>query len=137
MNPTLKNAFIFIVIAGVLAGAYFLFIKKDPEAALVSSSGDPALQPVVTDATSAVGADFLSVLLNIKSIRLDDSIFNDAAFATLRDSTIQIVPDGTEGRANPFAPIGADQSAAVVNTTPTPATGTPANTPAVSGNSVQ
>ena len=44
---------------------------------------------------------------------------------TLHDSSILLIPDGTEGRPNPFAPIGSDITASVINsintTTETPA----------------
>ena len=62
------------------------------------------------------------VLLNVKNIKLDDSIFSDIAFSNLRDSSITLIPDGTEGRPNPFAPIGSDASVAPVNNSSVPKT---------------
>ena len=64
----------------------------------------------------AKNQDFLSLLLNVKSIKLDSTIFDDPAFLSLYDSSITLTPDGTEGRVNPFAPLGAD---VVVAVTPT------------------
>src|SRR3989344_9494186 len=120
--PTIKNIIIFVVIAAIFGFVYFYFIKPSPAApALVSSS--PA--PVAPSGTGAVksGAattqEFLTVLLNVKNIKLSDTIFSDAAFTTLRDSSITLTPDGTEGRVNPFAPLGSDAVAPITPTAPT------------------
>lgn len=112
MLSKIKNIIIFVIIGAVLVLGYIFFIKKDTdEANLISSSGAPAL-PVAgsttTSGTSTFNNDFLGVLLNIKSIRLDDGIFLSPSFSSLRDSSILLIPDGTEGRPNPFAPLGSD-----------------------------
>ena len=110
MNSTVKNIIIFVVIGAALVLVYVFFLKPaPPQASLTTSTSSP----VSTGATaplqsSAIGADFLSVLLNVKSIKLNDGIFVNPAFATLHDSSINLTPDGTEGRPNPFAPIGSD-----------------------------
>ncbi len=116
MNPVIKNILIFVVIGGILASVYFFVIKKPAgeDVNLVSSSGASALPvatPITANSTSITSSDsslFLSVLLNVKNISLNDGIFADPAFAKLRDSSIELVPDGNEGRPNPFAPIGSD-----------------------------
>ena len=111
MTPKLKNALLFLGIAVVLILVYVFLFRGDnkDEADLVSSSATPVPTSAnPSEANSALARDFLSLLLNIKSIKLDDSIFSDPAFLTLRDSSIVLVPDGNEGRPNPFAPIGSD-----------------------------
>jgi hypothetical protein len=62
--------------------------------------------------------DFLDLLLNIQSIKLDNAIFSDNAFINIskHDTSIILTPDGTEGRPNPFAPLGADVVAAATPT---------------------
>ncbi len=113
MTPKIKNVILFSGIAVSLVLVYMFFIKQKPkEANLVSSS------VVTQDASSnvseninqnsAVTKEFLSVLLSVKGLKLDDSIFSDKAFVSIRDSSILLVPTGDEGRANPFAPIGFD-----------------------------
>ena len=94
----------------VLILAYVYFIKSDgDEESLVSSSPFAFDTGAVSPGEGAVlGQEFLTLLLNVKNIRLDDSIFTDPAFATLRDSSIVLIQDGNEGRPNPFAPIGSD-----------------------------
>jgi hypothetical protein len=110
MSPTIKNILIGVVVAGALAGGYFFFIKKAPEeAVLSSSSGDPAVSGGNTTAmNSEISKDFISLLLSVRSIKLDDSILKDQSFLNLKDTTITIVQTDPEGRPNPFAPIGAE-----------------------------
>lgn len=114
--PKIKNIIIFVVIAVILILAYVFLFKKSPEqASLVSSTGNPVLPSSASDQGSLMGKDFLSLLLNVENIKLDDAIFTDPAFATLHDSTIELIQDGNEGRPNPFAPLGSDISAAPIN----------------------
>ncbi len=109
-----KNIIIFVAIGAVLILIYVFFIKGSSEpTGLVSTSvnqnGGIATTPT-TGGDEALGArNFLSTLLNVRNIKLDDSIFSDVAFSTLHDSSIILTPDGTEGRPNPFAPIGIDK----------------------------
>lgn len=129
MNPKIKNTVLFIVILVVLSLIYFFFFgRKTEEPTLVSAvPGAPATVSGSPTPLPAAG-EFLPVLLNIQSIKLDDSIFSDPAFLSLRDSSIELIPDGNEGRPNPFAPIGSDVDTAPLapETQPVPATETPA-----------
>ena len=126
MNSKIKNILIFTVIGAALVLVYIFFIKPSDEenVGLVSTLPDQTTSP--TDSASindSLGTkDFLVVLLNVKNIKLDDSIFSDIAFSNLRDSSITLIPDGTEGRPNPFAPIGSDASVAPVNNSSVPKT---------------
>jgi hypothetical protein len=133
----LKNIIIFIAAAAILVLVYIFFIKPAPEEnGLVSTSNSTT--PLASTADTSTDAldtkDFLAVLLNVKNIKLDDSIFSDLAFSSLRDSSIVLTPDGTEGRANPFAPIGSDSNITPVNnpsTTKTLPAGAAATPPSV------
>ncbi len=116
----IKNIIIFVVIAAILVLVYVFFIKKSPEQAnlvsssvttpknIVNTSDDITISIENTDKTNIVAKDFLSLLLNVRNIKLDDAIFADPAFNTLRDSSIVLTQDGTEGRPNPFAQFGND-----------------------------
>lgn len=112
--PKIRNIIIFIAIGAVLVLVYIFYIKPSPNdtANLISSGGVPAVPAVSNTVTGNVNGtttqDFLSLLLNVKSINLDDSIFSDNAFISLHDSSIVLTPDGTEGRPNPFAQFGND-----------------------------
>ena len=148
--PKIRNILIFVAIAVALVLIYILFIQpalsNQNQSGLVSSTGTSTTGTTTNNTTTATGAnpitgDFLTLLLNINTIKLDDKIFADKAFASLHDSSITLIPDSTQGRANPFAQFGSDSVATPQTgattvppiTTPTipPATKTPATkTPA-------
>jgi hypothetical protein len=120
--PKLRNIIIFISIALVIVLVYVFFIKSPSQdtaenANLVTTTPAGAVAPVSGTATDAnasakITGDFLTLLLNVKNIKLDDSIFADPAFLSLHDSTITLTEDPSqEGRANPFAQIGTDAAA--------------------------
>jgi hypothetical protein len=52
------------------------------------------------------------MLLSVKSIKLEDSIFSNIAFNNLHDSSIDLIPPSNKGRVNPFAPIGYEDTLA-------------------------
>lgn len=109
MASKIKNIILFTIIAAILILVYIFFIKKAPdEQNLVSSSSSTLPNADVLNNNSSITKDFLSVLLSVKSIKLDNAIFSDGAFSNLHDSSILLTPTGDEGRANPFAPIGQD-----------------------------
>ena len=115
MKANIKNIIIGVVAVAVLAGGYFMFIKKAPaEAPLTSSSGIATSEASTATVSPEIGKDFVTFLLSVKSIKLDDSIFSDPAFLSLKDSSILIllIDSGVMGRPNPFAPIGTDTSSA-------------------------
>lgn len=109
--PKIKNIIIFILIALAFFLIYIFFIKPPTEQAGLVSGGTNALPNIdgSVPGASASGADplitkgFLTLFSNVKNIKLDDAIFSDPAFNSLRDSSIILLPDGNEGRANPFA----------------------------------
>lgn len=118
MSPNTKNIIIVAVVAIALGLAYFFFIKPAPEQASLVSTTDttPAGVTGNTGTGSTVPeSQFLSVLLNVTNIQLNDSVFSDPAFTSLHDSSIELISNVPEGRPNPFAPIGSD----VVATPPT------------------
>jgi hypothetical protein len=109
MSPLIKNIIIVAGVAIVLFVGYFFFLKPSPEIApLVSSSNTLSPLNQTGDINAPLANEFLTLLLSVKSIRLDDSIFSNGIFNTLRDSSIILTPDATIGRPNPFAPLGND-----------------------------
>src|SRR3989344_7940676 len=108
MGFKIKNLIIFLGILLLLVLFYFFFLRGDSaEEPLLtsSSSGSEATAP---SGEPTLGQDFLTLLLSVKNITLDDSVLSDPAFTSLIDSTILLIPDGNEGRRNPFAPLGSD-----------------------------
>lgn len=73
----------------------------------LSGGSNTAPSRVLTTASSssrvAVDQDILRLLLDMRSISLDGSVFNTPAFVLLRDFGREIVPEPV-GRENPFAP---------------------------------
>ena len=114
MAPKIRNIIIFISIAAVFVLIYIFVPKSTPDQGSLVSS--PTTLPNINDsvdagsqsATSLVAKDFLTLLLSVKNIKLNDAIFSDAAFNSLRDSSITLTPDGNEGRPNPFAQFGSE-----------------------------
>ena len=111
MSAIIKNIIIFIVVLILLVGGYFYFMKQNTQGPALSSATGSISSIVDTANTTAedpVGQEFLTKLLNVTTITLNDQIFSDPAFTSLVDTTRALAPEGNEGRANPFAPIGAD-----------------------------
>src|SRR3989344_462832 len=108
MNSTLKNILIFVLIFGVLAGGYYFFIGNKTEEQGLTSIDPVTGTEIASVVDSGVGSEFLSTLLNIKNIKLDNAIFLSSAFRYLQDYTTELVEQGNAGRVNPFAPIGID-----------------------------
>jgi hypothetical protein len=137
--PKIRNIIIFIAIAVALILIYVFFVKpsSDNQAGLVSSTPittqtgtNNAGVAVVPNGTPLAAGDFLALLLNVKSIKLNDAIFSDPAFNGLHDSSITLVPDVTTGRPNPFAQFGND-TVQTTTTTTTPAAIPSSPTPSV------
>lgn len=136
MNFKIRNILIFVAIAAIFILVYFFFIRSSPsQPTLVSSApvstsptagGSSAVIPVGSPASTQ---NFLSLLLNVKTIKLDDSIFSDPAFASLHDSSIILIPDTTVGRPNPFAQFGNDVTPSSATAPAAPSTPTIPATP--------
>lgn len=68
------------------------------------------VDPVTSDVASptgklAVDKEILTLLGDLHSLVLDNSIFSSSAFKSLEDFSLP-VEDEPKGRSNPFAPIG-------------------------------
>lgn len=111
MSKKVKIFVVIVLIAAVGIGASIFFGKTTET---VPISPDSALS---SSASKAAGIDFVSgpeqmnefasILSTIKSITIDTSIFENAAYKTLRDYPITLGTD-IKGRPNPFAPVGYD-----------------------------
>jgi len=92
-----KKIIIGIVVIGVAFFIYSTYFKPE---------GGPL---VMVDSQAkrqfAAGKEILTLLIDLKSIELDGSIFEDGSFKSLEDFSLPIDPE-PKGRTNPFAPIG-------------------------------
>ena len=97
-QPTSKKSIITIVVIVVVAAlAYFYF----------SGGSTPAPSGLVQSqalGSANVGTRVLSLLNQIRSLKIDTSIFKGAAYRSLMDYTVAI-PEVEVGRPNPFEPI--------------------------------
>ncbi|MCA9361359.1 hypothetical protein KC845_02255 [Candidatus Kaiserbacteria bacterium] len=93
MSSTLQNlvALLGIIVLGAIG--YYFYSQQDSVLTGTSVSG--------TSQASIEAAEFLSRLGELKAIELDDSLFNDARFRSLKEVRKQIVPVPI-GRQNPF-----------------------------------
>ncbi len=110
MSKRVKT-FALIVLAIAVAVLVFSMMGGDAPAtpsdkSPLSSSGGVS-QPLDMQTAESATGEFATMLASIKSISIDDSIFSNPAYKTLRDHPINIGTD-TIGRPNPFAPVGTD-----------------------------
>jgi hypothetical protein len=84
--------------------AYSSFIDTEEVAVLFEERQEP------------VGEELFEVLAVLRGIQLDGDIFSDPDFLTLQDFETA-VSAGRAGRANPFAPAGADAGGVIVEPT--------------------
>lgn len=107
---------VFVLVAVVVGGVWYGMSGGGVETGAllttdtVNDSGSPT--------EDAVDRDLVETLLTLRAITLSGTIFNDPAFLSLRDFGTMIVPEPV-GRANPFAPIGAQQTPQPQTTTGT------------------
>ncbi|MBI2049280.1 MAG: hypothetical protein HYT29_02505 [Parcubacteria group bacterium] len=98
-KPVKYFAIIGVLIAGGLLAYNFFFKGQGFSTAslLVSERADIA-------GASADVTGLLAVLKSLQGLTLDTSVFEDAAFRSLKDYSVilEVVP---QGKANPFAPL--------------------------------
>ncbi len=93
----LRSKFIWILVAIVIAGGVWYGLSSAPTS--------PDLTPTPqTGGSSSVDQGIVSTLLTLRAVKLDGTIFSEAAFLRLKDFSTEIVPEPT-GRPNPFAPL--------------------------------
>ncbi len=93
-----ENKGLSLVIGAAVLGtfAYFIFFAGDDSAQLLTET--------TATSTSQVSRELLETLADLRSIKLDNSIFDDQAFLSLVDFRVDI-PLQPVGRDNPFAPL--------------------------------
>lgn len=91
---------IYVAIATILILGYFGYsiFWSSP-----SATTDPGLSGTVI-----VGQDILSLVARLKTISIDQSFFSSPLFVNLQDFSVALFPE-SQGRANPFAPIGVER----------------------------
>jgi hypothetical protein len=101
MTALIKKYGVIIGVVVVAALVLWFFYSRGGSGALLTSSADQE---------SPVSQEILATLGNLRTIKLDNSIFSDPLFQSLSDFGVAI-PPAAAGRRNPFAPVGEDASA--------------------------
>ena len=133
MSNKIKNL-LFVLAGLVLILVYVLFFKKDNtnDSNLTVNTNTINTADIAKVEANPIdeqlSSEILATLSSIKSITLEDKIFNSKSFQSLVDGTVLLVKDGNEGRPNPFAPIGTDASLPITNVTPVDTVATPNTT---------
>ncbi len=90
-----QTAIGFIVIVAVLFVGYQFFFAPSQEAVV----------SVTQTAEGGIDHDLVALLFELRGIRLDDAVFSDPLFTSLKDFGKDLVSEPI-GRQNPFAPFG-------------------------------
>lgn len=101
MRALFANKFLLLILAAVVAVGLWIGLSSPStsDETLLSSENVTG-----TADTDPAGQEVVETLLALRAITLDGSIFSDPAFASLRDTSTDIVQEPV-GRPNPFAPL--------------------------------
>ena len=101
-----KQKILFMIIMAVLI---FLICPSGKRAYQYLATADDSQLISIKDEDniSEVGRSTLETLLKLRSLSLDDSLFEDKVFKSLIDFSVEL-QEQPMGRNNPFAPIGVD-----------------------------
>jgi hypothetical protein len=94
-----KNMFIFLIVLVAIAGGYIYFFRGG-DVFQIKTGGEHA---AATSEARAAQQQLISLLRDLRAIKLDLSVFEDPRFRSLTDFTPVIEPEPV-GRENPFAP---------------------------------
>lgn len=102
-----QTAILVVVIIVIAFFAYTYFFTGEEESGSV-------LQTEEVSVVAPADQDLISLLLELKSITLNEGIFSDSAFTSLQDFSQELIPEPV-GRVNPFAPLGRGQSISTID----------------------
>ena len=93
-----KNVLLLIAAVVLLFIAYTVLFKGDTSDEILNTG-------VPQGPAEIVERELLGLLIELKEVELDNTIFSDPAFRSLEDFSQELVPLPV-GRINPFAPFG-------------------------------
>ena len=91
-----KNIITILVVLVIGFFVYSAFFKP--------AGGDALIAQDISPAQTAVEQELIALLLELRSIRLDLSVFDDPEFQSLTDFSQDLIPEPV-GRPNPFVPL--------------------------------
>jgi hypothetical protein len=106
MTPKLKKIITTLVVIGIVYFGYTNFVQRDSSnsGSLISGANGLSNQRNLAE-TQALGNQITQALIQIESLSLDRSIFENSIFKSLNDRSEPINSEPI-GRTNPFAPLG-------------------------------
>jgi hypothetical protein len=109
MKKILKTFIVLGALGGMFYFAYSHF-SGEGISTFAKDQGGANMVASVASAGTLNSTAFLSTLLSLNRINVDDSIFKTKSFSSLRDNTVPIASDTPVGRPNPFASIDIESS---------------------------
>lgn len=122
-NTFLIASFVLLVIAGVYS--YFSHGQNSEAAGSLTPTTGSITPPILGGGTNQIALDtaFLSSLVTLNKIKVDNSLFSNQAFKSLHDNTVSL-EQAVAGRPDPFAPldqqVSSQEAPSVVVTTNEP-----------------
>ena len=98
----MRNNILVIILVIIVGMVAFWYLGKNNNNVSTSS--------ITADTATSNSADakyIYNILQEMAQVNLDDSIFSNPVFQSLKDNTISFAPQAA-GRNNPFSPVGTD-----------------------------
>lgn len=114
-SALMQRKILVVGVAFVAAAALWYGMSRSSDSAttiVTSSAAGTSNNPGGVVTPGPVDKDtqqILEILLALRAVKLDEMLFSNPAFVSLKDFSTQIVPE-TVGRPDPFAPLGANGS---------------------------
>lgn len=96
-----KKIIITLTVLVILFFAYGFFFKSDNTGSLVVT------EDAISSKQFAAGKELISLLVDMKSLKLNQDVFQNNIFVNLQDFGLSIPPE-PQGRVNPFLPTEAE-----------------------------
>ncbi len=100
LKSNIKNIIFLTIFLVASFYLYSYFFSKETETEISGSLSVTTPEGV----SRTVGGDLLVILSDLRTMKLDDSIFSDPLFRSLKNFRVELSSEPV-GRDNPFAPI--------------------------------
>lgn len=105
MTPLLKKIIIIVAVAGIIIFVAYKYMSGSDNA-----TSDVLGTVAIDNSNTGVGTEVINTLIRIKQLKIDDSLFKDDVYRSLKDFSQPIVLQ-PKGRPNPFEPLPKSSSA--------------------------
>jgi hypothetical protein len=101
-----KTLIIVVVLVAIGAVAYTMFLKPN------GGVGSLLVAEKVSEEDQMLGNDFVTMLFQLKTVKIEGKIFQDPVFRSFSDFSQELRPEPI-GRPNPFAEVGSIASTTI------------------------